>query len=45
MFKNDYIMLFFYVDDIVVIYDKQYATEVAEFKDKFFKIYEIRDLG
>ena len=38
-------MLFFFVDDIVVIYDKAYTKRVDEFQTKFFEAYEMRHLG
>ena len=45
LFTNDYMMLFFFVDDIVVIYDKKHAKKVDEFQSKFFEAYEMRHLG
>ena len=38
-------LLFFYIDDIAIIYDRKHAKKMDEFKAKFFNIYEIRNLG
>lgn len=45
LFTNDYMILFFFVDDIVIIYYKDYTTYVDEFQRKLFEIYEMRYLG
>lgn len=38
-------MLFFFVDDIVVIYEARYYQKVDEFQTKLFKKYSMRFLG
>ena len=38
-------MLFFFVDDIIIIYDRRHVSKVDEFQAKLFKRYEIRYLG
>lgn len=45
LFKNEYMLLFFFVDDIVVIFDRQYTQQVNEFQTKLFNTYEMRYLG
>lgn len=45
LFINDYMLLFFFVDDIVVLYDQQHVKEVDAFQMRFFDRYEIRYLG
>lgn len=45
LFICDYMLLFFFVDDIALIYDRRYTPQVEEFQAKFFKIYEMRYLG
>ena len=42
LFINIYMLIFFYVDDIVVLYEKKYIKQMKEFQSKFFQIYEIR---
>ena len=41
-FINIYILVFFYVNDIIVLYEKKYIKQMKEFQNKFFQIYEIR---
>ena len=38
-------MLFFFVDDIIIIYDRRHVSKVDEFQAKLFKRYEMRYLG
>ena len=38
-------MLFFFVDDIIIIYDRRYVSKVDEFQAKLFKRYKMRYLG
>ena len=45
LFLHEYIMLFFFIDNIAVIYKARYTKEVEEFQTKLFKKYEIRYLG
>ena len=45
LFIHEHMMVFFYVDDIVVIYEARYVNEVEEFQSKLFKKYEMRYLG
>lgn len=44
-FVNDHMIVFFFVDDISVLYDKRYTKEVDEFQSRLFEIYEMRNLG
>ena len=41
-FINKYILIFFYVNDIVNFYEKKYFQQMKEFQNKFFQIYEMR---
>lgn len=45
LLKNEYLILFFFVDDIVVTYQAKHGKQVDEFQAKLFKIYEMRYLG
>ena len=36
-------LLFFYIDDIAIIYDDKHAKKVDEVEAKFFNIYEVRN--
>ena len=45
LFKNDYMMIFFFVDDIVVIYEKHHEAQVDSFQQRLFEVYEMRFLG
>ena len=45
LFMNNYLLLFFFVDDIVVLYQAEHATQVDEFQAKLFKAYKMRHLG
>lgn len=45
LFSNDFMLLFFFVDDIVVLFDQQYTTQVDEFQTRLFNTYEMRYIG
>ena len=45
LFTNQYFMVFFFVDDIVTIYDRRYKHQVDTFQTQLFKAYEMRYLG
>ena len=45
LFSSQHMLLFFFVDDIVLIFDRQYTKEVDSFQAKFFHKYEMRHLG
>ena len=45
LFTCEYMHLFFFVDDIVVMYERHNERKVDEFQDQFFNIYEMRNLG
>lgn len=45
LFKNDYLLLFFFVDDIVVAYQIKDAKKMDEFQKKLFSAYEMKYLG
>ena len=45
LFTNDFMLLFFFVDDIVVLFDHQHTKQVDEFQTKLFKAYQMRFLG
>lgn len=45
LFTCDYMVLFFFVDDIAAIYHPRYTQEVNVFEQKLFKIYEMRNMG
>lgn len=45
LFTCDYMILFFFVDDIAVMYYPQYSKQVDAFEKKFFEVYEMRNMG
>ena len=45
LFICDYMILFFFVNDIIVIYDRQYFKQIDEFEIKLFKIYEMKSMN
>ena len=45
VFINDYMILFFFVDDIAILYDKRHTKKIDEFQAKLFQAYEMRYLG
>ena len=45
LFVNEFMVLFFFVDDIAVIYDRRHIQKVEEFQYRFFQAYEMRYLG
>ena len=45
LFTNKHIIVFFFVDNIVVLYDKCYINEVDAFQAQLFLTYEMRNIG
>ena len=45
LFTNDFMIVFFYVDDIAVIYAKQNEHKVEEFQRRLQDTYQLRILG
>ena len=45
LFVNEYMIVFFFVDDIAIIFDRHYTNKVDEIQAKLFQIYEMRYLG
>ncbi len=45
LFVNKFIVLFFFVDNIAVIYEQHNSKKVDKFQAKFFKAYDMRYLG
>lgn len=45
LFSNDFMLFFFFVDDIVVLFDQRHTKQVDEFQAKLFNAYEMRYLG
>ncbi|EKG18600.1 Reverse transcriptase RNA-dependent DNA polymerase [Macrophomina phaseolina MS6] len=45
LFTNEHMILFFFVDNIVIIYHKDHTAYVNDFQRKLFEIYEIRYLS
>lgn len=45
LFTNDWLIIFFYVDDIVALYRKQNHADWISFKSKLMKRFEMRDIG
>jgi hypothetical protein len=45
LFYNDYMLLFFYVDDITVLYRAEDTAKIDAFQQQLFNCYKIKDLG
>ena len=45
LFSNDKLIIFFYVDDIVVLYHPSNISAYHEFREKLLDIYKIREMG
>lgn len=45
LFTCSYMILFFYVDDIAVLYYPRFKKQVDEFEKKLFEEYEMRNMG
>jgi hypothetical protein len=45
LFTNDHMIIFFFVDDIAILYSKEYEGEVDQLQAKLCEIYEMRHLG
>ena len=45
LFICDYMILFFFVDDIAVMYYPRYSKQVDAFEQKLFEVYEMRNIG
>lgn len=45
IYTNMHMIVFFFVDDICVIYDKRYTHQVNSFEVSLFATYEIKSLG
>ena len=43
--QDTHILLFFFVDDIVILYDRRYINQVDQFQALLFQKYEMRYLG
>lgn len=44
-FVSDHMIVFFFVDDITVLYEERYTKEVDAFEKKLFETYEMRKIG
>ena len=45
LFICDFIIVFCYIDNIVVLYYSQFLTKVNQFKQILFNIYKIRNIN
>lgn len=45
LYANDEMLVFFFVDDVAVIYDRKFTNQVDEFQKKLFSKYEMRYVG
>ena len=45
LFINNYMILFFFVNDIAVFYHSQNIKQMNEFEQKLFNVYEMRNLN
>jgi hypothetical protein len=44
LFINDFLLLFFYVNDIIILFNKRYTQKVKEFKASLLRRFEMRTL-
>jgi Reverse transcriptase (RNA-dependent DNA polymerase) len=44
-FANDFVLRFFYVDDIVILFNRKYTQKVKEFEASLLRRFEMRTLG
>jgi hypothetical protein len=42
---NDRVILFFYVDDIIILYRPDYQNEFEKFEQQLVKLYDLRQIG
>jgi hypothetical protein len=45
LYTNSQIIIFFYVDDIVIMVYPKYHSDFLDFKAKLMAVYEMRDIG
>jgi hypothetical protein len=45
LYTNSRIVIFFYVDDIIIIVHPKYHSDFLDFKAKLIAVYKIRDIG
>jgi len=45
LFVNDWLIIFFFVDDVVALYHRQNRNRWETFKQRLFQSYEFKDLG
>jgi hypothetical protein len=45
LYTNGWIIIFFYVDDIVIMVHPKYYSDFLDFKAKLMAAYEMRDMG
>ena len=42
LFVNVYMLVFFYMNDIAILYEKKHTQQIKKFQNKLFQIYEMR---
>jgi len=45
LYHNDWLIVFFYVNDIIAIFRKKDLLKLQTFKEHLIRKYEIKDLG
>jgi hypothetical protein len=45
LYTNGRLLVFFYVDDVVILYHRDHYPEFQEFKDALLRTYDFKDLG
>ena len=45
LFVNDWLIIFFYVDDVIALYHRRHRQRWDDFKQSLFKQYEFKDMG
>ena len=44
-FASKFLLVFFFVDDIIIIYDQRHKQKIDAFEVDFFKTYKMKILG
>ena len=44
LFVNEYMILFFFVDDIAIMYDRRHMQKIEKFQFRLFQVYEMKYL-
>jgi len=45
LFVNDWLIIFFFVDDVVTLFHRSKRSLWEDFKQRLFRTYEFKDMG